>query len=71
MIEKVGEAYSRGIFCQEAGNDADAIEAFQEAVKLDPTFSDAWVKLAALYEKAGDTKKAMEAFNKAKKLARQ
>ena len=43
----------------------------EEAVKLDPTFSEAWEDLAVLYEKTGDAKKALEAFRKAKKLARQ
>ena len=71
VVERVGEAYSRGTFCVEAGRDAEAIEAFREVVKLDPTFSDAWHNLAMLYEKAGDEKKAIEAFKKAKKIARQ
>jgi tetratricopeptide (TPR) repeat protein len=71
LVEKVGEAYSRGMFCLEAERDAEAVAAFEEAVKLDPTFTDAWEKLAALYEKLGDSKKALEAFRKAKKLARQ
>lgn len=71
LTEKVAEAYSRGIFCLRAERDVEAVEAFEEAVKLDPTFTDAWENLAALYEKAGDPKKALEAFKKAKKLARQ
>ena len=49
----------------------EALTAYQEVVKLDPTFTDAWEKLAALYEKGGDPKKALEAFKKAKTLARQ
>ncbi|MEA3213048.1 MAG: hypothetical protein QOE70_6105 [Chthoniobacter sp.] len=71
MVESVGDAFSRGTFCLKAGQDAAAIEAFEEAVKLDPTFADAWQNLAALYEKNGDEKKAMEAFRRAKKIARQ
>ncbi|HYR57794.1 MAG TPA: tetratricopeptide repeat protein [Chthoniobacteraceae bacterium] len=71
LREKVADAYSRGVFCLQAEKDADAIQAFEEAVKLDPTFSDAWENLAMLYEKTGDTKKALDAFKKAKKLARQ
>lgn len=70
VVEQVGEAYSRGMFCLEAGRTEEAIAAFEEAVKLDPNFSDAWHKLALLYEKAGDAKKAIEAFKKAKKIAR-
>lgn len=71
QLEKVGEAFSRGMFCLEAERDPEAIAAFEEAVKIDPAFTDAWEKLALLYEKTGDTKKALEAFKKAKKLARQ
>jgi tetratricopeptide (TPR) repeat protein len=71
QLEKVGEAFSRGMFCLEAEKDPEAIAAFEEAVKIDPTFTDAWEKLAVLYEKKGDSKKALEAFKKAKKLARQ
>jgi tetratricopeptide (TPR) repeat protein len=70
VVEQVGDAYSRGIFCLRAERDAEAIAAFEEAVKLDPTFTDAWENLALLYEKMGDPKKALEAFKKAKKLAR-
>jgi tetratricopeptide (TPR) repeat protein len=69
-VELVGEAYSRGQFCLEAGKDEEAILAFEEAVKLDPQFGDAWNKLALLYEKTGDEKKALEAFRKSKKVAR-
>lgn len=70
VVEKVAEAYSRGIFCLETGRNAEAITAFEEAVKLDPTFTDAWENLAVTYEKMGDSKKALEAFKKAKTLAR-
>lgn len=70
-VERVGEAYSRGTFCLRAGRDTEAIAAFEEAVELDPTFTDAWENLAVLYEKIGDEKKAIAAFKKAKKIARQ
>jgi tetratricopeptide (TPR) repeat protein len=71
LVERVGEAYSRGIFCLQAGRDLEAIEAFQEVVKLNPGFTDAWQNLALLYEKTGEEKKAIEAFKRAKKIARQ
>jgi len=71
VVERVGDAYSRGMFCLQAGRDIEAIEAFQEAVKFDPEFTDAWHNLALLYEKTGQEKKAIEAFKKAKKVARQ
>jgi tetratricopeptide (TPR) repeat protein len=70
-ISHVAEAYSRGEFCMNAGKDDEALAAFQEVVKLDPTFTEAWQRLAALYEKKGDNKKAIEAFRRAKKIARQ
>jgi len=70
VVEKVAEAYSRGVFCLETDRNAEAVAAFEEAVKLDPTFSDAWENLAVTYEKMGDSKKALEAFKKAKTLAR-
>lgn len=69
--EKVGDAYSRGIFCLRAEQDGPAIEAFEEAVKLDPTFTAAWENLAVLYEKVGKPEKALEAFKKAKTFAKQ
>ena len=55
-VGRVADAYSRGNFCMQAGNDADAIAAFEQTVKLDPTFTEAWQNLAALYEKRGDEK---------------
>ena len=70
-ISRAAEAYSRGEFCMNAGNDEEAIVAFQEVVKIDPTFTEAWQHLAALYEKNGDNKKAIEAFRRAKKIASQ
>ena len=68
-IARVADAFSRGEFCMNAGKDDEAIAAFQEAVKIDPTFTDAWQRLAALYEKKGDNKRAIEAFRKSKKVA--
>ena len=69
-LELVADAYSRGTFCMEAGNDGPAIEAFEEAVKLDPTFTEAWQNLAVLYERAGEEQKSLEAFQNAKNLAK-
>jgi tetratricopeptide (TPR) repeat protein len=68
---KVAEAFSRGEFCMNAGKDDEAIAAFQEAVKIQPNFIEAWQRLAALYEKKGDNKKAIEAFRRSKKIASQ
>lgn len=67
----VADAYSRGQFCMKAGKDAEAIDAFREVVKIDPTFTEGWQNLAMLYEQTGQGDKAMEAFRKAKKIAQQ
>ncbi len=67
----VADAYSRGQFCMKAGKDEEAITAFSEVVKIDPTFVEGWNSLAMLYEQTGQEGKAMEAFRKAKKIAQQ
>ncbi len=71
LTERVAEAYSRGVFCLQAEREDEALASFEEAVKIDPTFTDAWEKLATIYERRGDAQKALEAFKKAKTLARQ
>ena len=68
-MERVAEAFSRGQFCMQAGKDAEAIAAFEEAAKIDPSFNEAWQHLAILYEKTGQEKKALEAFRRARKVA--
>ena len=64
----IAESYSRGTCAMQAGQNAEAIAAFEQTVKLDPEFTHAWGKLAILYQKGGDTAKATEAFKKAKRL---
>ena len=71
MTDRVAEAFSRGQFCMQAGKDAEAIAAFEQAVKIDPGFTEAWQHLAILYEKTGQEKKALDAFRKARKVAQQ
>ena len=63
----IAETYSRGSFAMQAGQNAEAIAAFEQTVKLDPDFTDAWGKLAILYQKNGNTAKATDAFKKAKR----
>lgn len=70
-VERVAEAFSRGQFCMQAGKDAEAIAAFEEAVKIDPGFTEAWHHLAILYAKVGQEKKALDAFHRARKVAQQ
>ena len=69
--DRVAEAFSRGQFCMQAGKDAEAIAAFEQAVKIDPGFTEAWQHLAILYEKTGQEKKALDALRKARKVAQQ
>ena len=64
----VADAYSRGTFAMQAGQNAEAIAALEQTVKLDPDFTDAWGKLAILYQKTGNSAKATDAFKKAKRL---
>jgi len=66
--EKVADSYSRGTFAMQAGQDAEAVTALEETVKLDPDFTDAWGKLAILYQKNGQSAKATDAFKRAKRL---
>ncbi len=64
----IADSYSRGTFAMQAGQNAEAIAAFEQTVKLDPEFTDAWGKLAILYQKNGNSAKATDAFKKAKRL---
>ncbi|MEO6784830.1 MAG: tetratricopeptide repeat protein [Chthoniobacteraceae bacterium] len=64
----VADAYSRGTFAMQTGQTAEAIAAFEQTVKLDPDFTDAWGKLAILYQKTGSSAKATDAFKRAKRL---
>ena len=68
VAETVADAYTRGSFAMQAGQNAEAVTAFEEAVKIDPEFTDAWGKLAILYSKNGQNAKATDAFKKAKRL---
>ena len=69
--EKIADAFTRGNFCMRAGNDTEAIAAFEEVVAIDPSFSEAWQNLSILYEQTGNSKKAMDAFRRSKKVAKQ
>jgi tetratricopeptide (TPR) repeat protein len=68
VANKVADAYTRGSFAMQAGQNVEAISALEEAVKLDPNFTDAWTKLVKLYEKTGNPAKAAEAYKKLKQL---
>lgn len=70
-VTAVAEAYTRGNNALQNGQNDDAISAFQQAVQIDPKFSEAWQKLAMAYEKAGKPDKARDAYRHWKELAKQ
>lgn len=70
-VEKIADSFTLGNLCMEQGRYEDAIAAYQEAVKLNPGFADAWNKLAVAYQNIGQDKKALEAYRKSKALAAQ
>lgn len=63
----VAEVFERGNFAMQVGQTAEAIAAFEKALKLDPDLTDAWGRLAFLYLKEGSSAKSVEAFKKAKR----
>ena len=68
VSNSAADAFTRGSFAMQAGQSAEAITAFEEVVKLDPDFTDAYGKLAILYQKSGQSAKATDAFKRAKRL---
>lgn len=70
-VTALAEAFTRGTDALEKGRNDEAITAFQQAVQIDPEFSEAWQKLAMAFEKAGKPDKAKEAYRHSKEFARQ
>jgi tetratricopeptide (TPR) repeat protein len=70
-VTAVAEAYTRGKDALDGGRTDDAISAFQQAVQIDPKFTEAWQKLAMAFEKAGRPDKAKEAYRHSKEFAQQ
>ncbi len=70
-VEAVADAFTRGKFAMDDGKTKEAIAAFEETVKLDPSNAEGWQNLAVLYEKSGQSKQALTAFRTAKKVAAQ
>jgi tetratricopeptide (TPR) repeat protein len=64
--ERAKDFGSRGNFAMHVGQTAEAIGSFEHALDLDPSFTEAWGKLAFLYLKEGNSTKAVDAFKKAK-----
>ncbi len=69
QTEEVADDYTLGNLCLQQGRYNDAITAYGKAVQRDPTFADAWNKLALAYQDAGQEDKAVEAFKKYKMVA--
>jgi tetratricopeptide (TPR) repeat protein len=69
QTEKVADAFTLGNLCLQQGRYADAIAAFETAVKADPNFADAWNNLAIAYQDTGQNDKAMAAFKRYKTVA--
>jgi Flp pilus assembly protein TadD len=68
-VEKVADSFTLGNLHMEQGQYADAITAYQQALKVNPNFAEAWSKLAVAYQNAGQDKKALEAYRKYKTLS--
>lgn len=66
--ESVADHFSEGTFFMGLGQYDKAIAAFEAAVNLDPTFTDAWNSLALCYQNSGQDQKALAAFRKSKQL---
>jgi Flp pilus assembly protein TadD len=48
--------------------DESALKAFKEAVRLNSRSAEAWMGIAFVHEKTGNTRDALEAFKEAKKI---
>jgi tetratricopeptide (TPR) repeat protein len=67
--ESVADSFTLGNLCLQQGRYADAVAAYQSAVKADPAFAEAWNNLAIAYQDLGQEDKAMAAFRKSKMVA--
>jgi Tfp pilus assembly protein PilF len=64
--QEASDSYALGAFCLQQNQIPEAIRALERAVKIDPTFAEAWRELAVAYERAGDEKQALAAYRKFK-----
>ncbi|MBC7162892.1 MAG: serine protease [Immundisolibacter sp.] len=60
--------YSLGFAYGQAGQTTKAIEAFQQALRINPEQAEAWNNLGVVYRQAGQTAKAIEAFQQALRI---
>ena len=69
QTEKVADSFTLGNLCMQQGRYQEAIAAYDEAIKADPSFGEAWNNLAIAYQNMGQDDKAMAAFRKYKMVA--
>jgi len=71
MTESIADYFTLGNLMMQQEKYAEAIKAYESAVRLDPTFSEAWNHLAICYQNTGQSEKALEAFKRYKTITRQ
>jgi len=60
--------FSLGVAYDEQGQTANAIEGYQQALRIDPQYAAAWVNLGNAYSEQGQTAQAIEAFRQALRI---
>ena len=60
--------YSLGNAYNKAGQSAKTIEAYQQAIRINPELAEAWSNLGVVYAKAGQSAKAIEAYEQALRI---
>jgi tetratricopeptide (TPR) repeat protein len=68
QAQKSAAWYVLGIGYAEAGQPAQAIEAYQQALRINPEYADCWNNLGITYSKSGQTAKALEAYQQALRI---
>jgi tetratricopeptide (TPR) repeat protein len=63
--------YNLGVVSQDAGLDDDAIEYYERALAIDPRLAEAHYNLATIYDRTGDTRRAIRHINEYRKLSRE
>lgn len=65
MPENAMAQYQLGCYCQQAGDDQGALEAFTLAVEHDPSIGDAWINRGILLDARGEPELAIESYRNA------
>jgi tetratricopeptide (TPR) repeat protein len=66
--ESATALYSLGFLCQLQGRPAEAIEAYERAMMIDPQKPEVWGNLAAAYQSVGEANKAKDHLRRALEL---